>query len=140
REPAGHRLWDAARPAARDPRRAGPVLVPRPLDADVEALELWLAGSEPFRTIDLLVDPPGRLSPRVVPRDWLSALPRFATARGLIDPTCRRNYPLGAVSARHVTRVLSELPYDLPPPPPLRASAAVEGLDRLARYGRLLVT
>jgi hypothetical protein len=128
-----------------DPRqvvRAGlvPYWCPRPLEADVEALEYWLAGSEPYRTIDLLVDPPGRLSPRVVPRDRLSALPRFATARGLIDPTCRRNYPLGAIGARHATRVLSELPYDLPAPPPLPAGAAVEGLDRLARYGRLLVT
>ncbi len=123
-------------------RRAGlvPYWCPRPLDADLEAMEYWLAGSEPYRTVDLLVDPPGRLSPRVVSRDRLSALPRFATARGLLDPTCRRNYPLGAIGPSHATRVLGELPHDLPLPSPLSASAAVEGLDRLARYGRLLVT
>jgi hypothetical protein len=123
-------------------RRAGlvPYWCPRPLHADLEAMEYWLAGSEPYRSIELLVDPPGRLSPRVVPRDRLSALPRFATERGTVDPTCRRNYPLGAIDTHHATRVLGEQPYDLPAPPPLSATAAVEALDRLARYGRLLVT
>jgi hypothetical protein len=122
--------------------RAGlvPYWCPRPLYGDVEAMEYWLAGSEPYRSIDLLMDPPGRLSPRVVPRDRLSALPRFATDRGVVDPACRRNYPLGSVEPRHASRVLSEHPYDSPPPRALSADAAIEGLDRLARYGRLLVT
>ncbi|GII26051.1 hypothetical protein [Planosporangium mesophilum] len=122
--------------------RAGlvPYWCPRPLHSDVDALEYWLAGSEPFRSIDLLVEPPGRLSPKVVPRDRLAALPRFATDRGVLDSTCRRNYPLGIVDPRHISRVLSEQPYDSPPPPPLSTAAAIEGLDRLARYGRLLVT
>jgi hypothetical protein len=122
--------------------RAGlvPYWCPRPLQGDVEALEFWLAGSEPYASIDLLVDPPSRLSPRVVPRDRLSALPRFATERGVVDPACRRNYPLGAVDRRHADRVLSAQPGDLPAPSPLAAPTAMEGLDRMARYGRLLVT
>jgi hypothetical protein len=122
--------------------RAGlvPYWCPRPLHSDVDALEYWLAGSEPYRSIDLLVEPPGRLSPKVVPRDRLSALTRFAADRGVLDPTCRRNYPLGMVDPRHVSRMLSEQPYDAPPPLPLSTAAAIEGLDRLARYGRLLVT
>jgi hypothetical protein len=117
-----------------------PYWCPGPLHSDIDALEYWLAGSEPFRSIDLLVEPPGRVSPKVVPRDRLSALTRFAADRGVLDPTCRRNYPLGVVDARHVSRVLGEQPYDSPPPAPLSTAAAIEGLDRLARYGRLLVT
>ncbi|NJC73640.1 hypothetical protein HC031_28510 [Planosporangium thailandense] len=122
--------------------RAGlvPYWCPGPLHSDIDALEYWLAGSEPYRSIDLLVEPPGRVSPKVVPRDRLSALARFATERGVLDPTCRRNYPLGVVDQRHVNRVLSEQPYDAPQPTPLSTAAAIEGLDRLARYGRLLVT
>jgi hypothetical protein len=37
-----------------------PYWCPRPLFGDVEAMEYWLAGSEPYRSIDLLLDPPGR--------------------------------------------------------------------------------
>ncbi len=121
--------------------RAGlvPYWSPRPLHGDVEALEYWLAGSEAFRSIDVLVEPPGRLNPPVVSRQRLVGLSRFATDRGHLDPACRRRYPLGMVDACHASRMLREQPYDVPTPPPLTAGAALEGVDRLARYGRLLV-
>jgi hypothetical protein len=122
--------------------RAG--LVPywsaQPARDDVEALEYWLAGSEPFRSVDVLVEPPARISPHFVPRTRLSALGRFGVDHGLVDPTCLRQYPLGALDAGYATKVLRGQPYDLPVPKSLAPDVAVEGLDRIARYGRPLIT
>jgi hypothetical protein len=122
--------------------RAGlvPYWFSQPSHRDLDALEYWLAGSEPFRSVEVLVEPPARVSPDFVPRPRLSALARFAVDYGRVDPTCLRRYPLGVLDQGHVTRVLRSRPYDLPVPPPLTSDAAVDGLDRIARYGQLLVT
>jgi hypothetical protein len=128
-----------------DPRhvvRVGlvPYWSPRPGHRDVDELEYWLAGSEPFGSIEVLVEATCRHSSQLGPRGRLVGLSRFGTDHGRVDPASLRRYPLGVPDPGHATTVLRGFPYDQPTPPPLAAAVAVEGLDRLARHGRLLLT
>jgi hypothetical protein len=94
----------------------------------VGAAELWLAGSPPFTTVDILPEPPGVTWSQVAPMAQWSVLAQFASRRGVVNPAVARAYPLRPLAPRHATEVLRALPYDLPAPEPLRVDAAVAGL------------
>lgn len=114
--------------------RAGlvPYWVAHPHLGEVTALEWWLAGSEVFSSVDVLVDPPGRSLPSTAYlAHWASAA-AFAGRRGVLDPRCARSYPLGGLPVGHAGDVLAQHPYDLPYLPTL---APDEALDEIASAG-----
>lgn len=86
----------------------------------VTGAEWWLAGSDPFTSVDVLPEPPGMQSPVVAGlRQWL-AVASFGRLRRCVDRVAARAYPIGPVPTRHATQVLRNQPYDLPSPPPLQ--------------------
>jgi hypothetical protein len=101
--------------------------------------ELWLAGSSPFTSVDVLVEAPGVMSSAVAPMPQWRAVASFGTRRGVVDPVSARGYPLGRMPTRHATKVLRGQPYDLPRPAPLRFDAALAGLRDQGRSTGLLV-
>ncbi|GGK09756.1 hypothetical protein GCM10010123_44590 [Pilimelia anulata] len=106
-----------------------------PLRAEVAEAECWVAGSPAFRSIDVLIEPPGRPSAVVAPlRQW-DAVAWFSSQRAAVDRVGTRSYPYGTLPTRHATSVLAELREDLPLPPALAPGTAVE---RLRRYGEPL--
>jgi hypothetical protein len=109
------------------------------LRAEVSDAEWWLAGSRPFRSIDVLVEPPGRPSSVIAPAPQWSAIARFGGARGAVDRAGLRDYPYGALSTRHASLVLGGHFDDLPQPAPLDPDAAVKSLTIAGRPLGLLV-
>jgi hypothetical protein len=110
--------------------RAGlvPFWLPTPRHQTVAETAWWLAGSEPFSQIEVIIEPPGTSTPNLASLAQFEAVARFATRQGRVDTAAARAYPYGTVSARHATRVLRAHPYDLPAPPELATSTAVRWL------------
>jgi hypothetical protein len=114
-----------------DPRhvvRAGlvPYWCPQPTRTEVDLLQQWIAGSQPFTSIEALPEAPGTLTPDLAPpMSWAAAV-AFAQRRGVVDPVCRRAYPLGSVPRNRATTVLGGHPFDPPPPPPLNPVRAFD--------------
>jgi hypothetical protein len=110
--------------------RAGlvPYWCPRPTRTEVDLLQQWIAGSQPFTSIEALPEAPGTVTADLAPPTSWAAAVAFAQRRGVVDPQCRRAYPLGSVPRGHATTVLSGHPYDLPPPPPLNPARAIDTL------------
>jgi hypothetical protein len=110
--------------------RAGlvPFWLPTPRHQTVAETAWWLAGSEPFSQIEVIIEPPGTSTPNLASLAQFEAVARFATRQGRVDTAAARAYPYGTVSARHATRVLRAHPYDLPAPPELPTSTAVRWL------------
>jgi len=110
--------------------RAGlvPFWLPTPRHHTVAETAWWLAGSEPFSQIEVIIEPPGTSTPNLASLAQFEAVARFATRQGRVDTAAARAYPYGSVSARHATRVLRAHPYDLPAPPELPTSTAVRWL------------
>jgi hypothetical protein len=101
-------------------------------DAAAEALNWWIAGSEPFTQIEVLVEPPGLVRPETVGlRRWISAA-RFASRRAAVDQRCARAYPDGVLPSGYATRVLRDFPDDPPLPPLLTPDEAFTSLRRYA--------
>ncbi|MFI5911787.1 hypothetical protein [Dactylosporangium sp. NPDC051541] len=94
----------------------------------VQELCWWLAGSEPFTSIEALPEPPGAHRPSTAPLYSWRAAAAFATRRGVVDGRCARRYPTGTVPARHAIKVLRDHPGDLPLLPPLRPGEALSHL------------
>jgi hypothetical protein len=82
--------------------------------AAANSAELWLAGSQPFTTVDVLPEPPGTDGVQIAQLDQWQAMAGFATRWGRVDRRAVRAYPLRTLSPRHATAALKEHPYDLP--------------------------
>lgn len=106
----------------------------------VNAAELWLAGCRPFSTVEILPEPPGATWSQVAPLAQWAVLAQFASRRGVVNPAAARAYPLRALAPRYATDALRVLPYDLPPPEPLRLGTAVAGLRSNAPSNGILVS
>jgi hypothetical protein len=121
--------------------RAGlvPFWLPAPLHHAVSETAWWLAGSEPFSQIEVLIEPPGTSAPSLASLAQFEAVARFATRQGRVDVATARAYPYGTVSARHASRVLKTHPYDLPAPPELPTSTAVSWLSDSAETADLMI-
>jgi hypothetical protein len=121
--------------------RAGlvPYWCPRAVTGVVTALELWLAGSEPFSSVEILPEAPGGYRPALAdPRQW-RAVAGFGARRGVVDRACLRGYPCRVRGVSHATRVLRRHPYDAPITAPLAAGEALRLLDDSAAHLGLLV-
>ncbi|WP_328346224.1 hypothetical protein [Micromonospora sp. NBC_00421] len=94
----------------------------------VEDAEWWLAGSEPFSSVDVLPESPGMRSPALAGLPQWLAVAAFGRRRRALDRTAARGYPVGSVATRRATEVLRGQPYDLPTPPPLSVGEALAGL------------
>ncbi|MEO3777714.1 hypothetical protein ABGB16_12870 [Micromonospora sp. B11E3] len=105
----------------------------------VEAVEWWLAGSEPFSSVDVLPESPGLRSPALAGLPQWLAVAAFGRRRRALDRTAARGYPVASVPTRRATEVLRAQPYDLPAPPPLPAAAAVAALRAGAAHQGLVV-
>ncbi|WP_405103980.1 hypothetical protein [Micromonospora sp. NBC_01412] len=105
----------------------------------VDAVEWWLAGSEPFSSVDVLPESPGMRSPALAGLPQWLAVAAFGSRRRALDRTAARGYPVTAVPTRRATEVLRAQPYDLPVPPPLPIETAVEALRAGAGHQGLVV-
>ncbi|MEV4544515.1 hypothetical protein AB0J99_23225 [Micromonospora echinaurantiaca] len=94
----------------------------------VEGAEWWLAGSEPFSSVDVLPEPPGVRSPALAGLPQWLAVAGFGRRRRALDRPTARGYPVSAVPTRRATEVLRAQPYDLPVPPPMAVPAALAAL------------
>jgi hypothetical protein len=121
--------------------RAGlvPYWCEHPLRAVVRSLSWWLAGSEPFTSVDVLPEPPGMPLPTVAHLTEWEAVAGFAARHGLVDRRCARAYPSGTVPGHHATQVLRTHPYDLPFLPFLNADQALSAMAQSAQTDGLLV-
>ncbi|MEU5940105.1 hypothetical protein ABZ807_13110 [Micromonospora sp. NPDC047548] len=94
----------------------------------VDGVEWWLAGSEPFSSVDVLPESPGMRSPALAGLPQWLAVAAFGRRRRALDRTAARGYPVASVPTRRATEVLRNQPYDLPVPPPLGIGEAVAAL------------
>ncbi|HEX6498309.1 MAG TPA: hypothetical protein VF054_04670 [Micromonosporaceae bacterium] len=121
--------------------RAGlvPYWCPNPLRETASAVEWWLAGGQPFTSIDVLLDPPGSGWAELAPLEQWRSAATFATRRGMLDPAGVRSYPTGWLPTRHATAMLRQAPYDLPAPQPLDVTTALEHLGATSPAAGMLV-
>ncbi|SCL51576.1 hypothetical protein GA0070604_2386 [Micromonospora eburnea] len=106
----------------------------------VEGVEWWLAGSEPFSSVDVLPEPPGVRSPALAGLPQWLAVAGFGLRRRALDRGVARGYPVASVPTRRATEVLRNQPYDLPVPPPLRMAEALAALRDAGAHQGLLVS
>ncbi|MER7894062.1 hypothetical protein ABTX15_30030 [Micromonospora sp. NPDC094482] len=106
----------------------------------VEGVEWWLAGSEPFSSVDVLPEPPGVRSPALAGLPQWLAVAGFGRRRRALDRTSARGYPVTSVPTRRATEVLRAQPYDLPTPPPLAVAEALAVLRDSGTHQGLLVS
>ncbi|SCF24076.1 hypothetical protein GA0074695_4670 [Micromonospora viridifaciens] len=106
----------------------------------VEGVEWWLAGSEPFSSVDVLPEPPGVRSPALAGLPQWLAVAGFGLRRRALDRGTARGYPVASVPTRRATEVLRNQPYDLPVPPPLRMAEALAALRDAGAHQGLLVS
>lgn len=121
--------------------RAGlvPYWCPNPLRESASAVEWWLAGAQPFSSIDVMIDPPGCGSAELAPLEQWRSVAAFATRRGMLDPAGMRSYPTGWLPPKHATGVLRQAPYDLPTPQPLDTATALVHLGAASPAAGMLV-
>ncbi|RKN48717.1 hypothetical protein [Micromonospora endolithica] len=105
----------------------------------VDQVEWWLAGSEPFSSVDVLPEPPGLRSPALAGLPQWLAVAGFGRRRRALDRTSARGYPVTSVPTRRATEVLRAQPYDLPTPAPMSVPDALEALRDSGRHQGLLV-
>jgi hypothetical protein len=105
----------------------------------VEQVEWWLAGSEPFSSVDVLPEPPGLRSPALAGLPQWLAVAGFGRRRRALDRTAARGYPVTSVPTRRATEVLRAQPYDLPTPAPMGVPEALETLRETGSHQGLLV-
>ncbi|WP_091575365.1 hypothetical protein [Micromonospora sediminicola] len=105
----------------------------------VEGAEWWLAGSEPFTSVDVLPEPPGLRSPALAGLPQWLAVAGFGRRRRALDRGAARGYPVTSVPTRRATEVLRNQPRDLPAPPPLRMAEALAALRDSGAHQGLLV-
>jgi hypothetical protein len=105
----------------------------------VEGAEWWLAGSEPFSSVDVLPEPPGLRSPALAGLPQWLAVAGFGRLRRALDRTSARGYPVTSVPTRRATEVLRAQPYDLPVPPPMTVAEALGVLRDSGAHQGLLV-
>ncbi|GIJ24949.1 hypothetical protein Vqi01_01110 [Micromonospora qiuiae] len=105
----------------------------------VEQVEWWLAGSEPFSSVDVLPEPPGVRSPALAGLPQWLAVAGFGRRRRALDRTSARGYPVTSVPTRRATEVLRAQPCDLPAPPPLEMADALARLSETGSRDGLLV-
>ncbi|MFC4018714.1 hypothetical protein ACFOW4_12290 [Micromonospora sp. GCM10011542] len=106
----------------------------------VDEAEWWLAGSEPFSSVDVLPEPPGMRSPALAGLPQWLAVAGFGRRRRALDRASARGYPVTSVPTRRATEVLRAQPYDLPVPPALGVTEALTVLRDSATYQGLLVS
>ncbi|MFU8875872.1 hypothetical protein [Micromonospora sp. SL4-19] len=106
----------------------------------VEGVEWWLAGSEPFTSVDVLPEPPGARSPALAGLPQWLAVAGFGRRRRALDRGAARGYPVASVPTRRATEVLRNQPYDLPVPPPLGMAEALVALREAGAHQGLLVS
>ncbi|HEX6873102.1 MAG TPA: hypothetical protein VF163_18550 [Micromonosporaceae bacterium] len=106
----------------------------------VTEMELWLAGSPAFTSIDILPEPPGHVWPRVASLAQWHAASAFASRRGTVERRIARAYPQQPLMPKDATAALRKHPYDLPSPPPLAIGAALGGLCSGSHPGLLAGT
>ncbi|MFG3687255.1 hypothetical protein [Micromonospora sp. NPDC047740] len=106
----------------------------------VQGAEWWLAGSEPFSSVDVLPEPPGVRSPALAGLPQWLAVAGFGRRRRALDRASARGYPVTSVPTRRATEVLRNQPYDLPTPPPLRMAEALAALRDAGAHQGLLVS
>ncbi|WBB82315.1 hypothetical protein O7606_07280 [Micromonospora sp. WMMD882] len=106
----------------------------------VSAAEWWLAGSEPFSSVDVLPEPPGVPSPAWAGLPQWLAVAAFGRRRRALDRVAARGYPVTSVPTRRATEVLRGQAYDLPAPPPLPVDVALAALRASGTGQGLLVT
>jgi len=121
--------------------RAGlvPYWCEHPLHGSVQALQWWVAGSEPYNSVEVLAEPPGLPLPTMAQLGEWEAVAAFAARRGGVDRRCARAYPLGAVPPQHATSVLRGHPYDLPYLPPVDITEALHAMAQGTHTDGLLV-
>nr|WP_308042635.1 hypothetical protein [Micromonospora sp. PLK6-60] len=105
----------------------------------VEGVEWWLAGSEPFSSVDVLPEPPGVRSPALAGLPQWLAVAAFGRRRRALDRGSARGYPVASVPTSRATEVLRNQPYDLPVPPPLPVADALRALRDAGDAHGLLV-
>ncbi|RKR92494.1 hypothetical protein BDK92_6935 [Micromonospora pisi] len=105
----------------------------------VAGAEWWLAGSDPFSSVDVLPEPPGMRSPALAGLPQWLAVASFGRRRRALDRVAARGYPVTSVPTRHATEVLRAQPYDLPAPAPLDVQDALTGLRASGTAHGLLV-
>lgn len=106
----------------------------------VEGAEWWLAGCEPFSSVDVLPEPPGVRSPGLAGLPQWLAVAAFGRRRRALDRGSARGYPVSRVPTRRATEVLRNQPYDLPVPPPLGMAEALTALHDAGAHQGLLVS
>ncbi|BCJ62971.1 hypothetical protein [Micromonospora endophytica] len=106
---------------------------------NVEQVEWWLAGSDPFSSVDVLPEPPGVRSPALAGLPQWLAVAGFGRRRRALDRTCARGYPVASVPTRRATEVLRAQPCDLPTPAPLGMADTLAVLRDSGTRGGLLV-
>lgn len=106
----------------------------------VDAVEYWLAGSEPFSSVDVLPEPPGVRSPALAGLPQWLAVAGFGRRRRALDRGSARGYPVATVPTRRATEVLRNQPYDLPAAPPLAMTDALAALREAGAAQGLLVS
>jgi hypothetical protein len=108
--------------------------------ASVAAAELWLAGSEPFRSVEVFPEPPGATWSQVAPMAQWSVLARFATRHGVVNAAMSRAYPLRPLAPRHATDALRRHPHDRPARDPLGLDTVMNGLRQTGTSNGVLVS
>jgi hypothetical protein len=92
------------------------------------AAELWIAGSEPYTSVDVLPEPPGQPWPGMATIGHWDAVAEFASRRGKVDGLLKQAYPRQPLPTRYATAVLRNHPWDNPRPTPLEPADVVSGL------------
>ncbi|HEY0700372.1 MAG TPA: hypothetical protein VGD43_21520, partial [Micromonospora sp.] len=105
----------------------------------VTGAEWWLAGSEPFSSVDVLPESPGLRSPALAGLPQWLAVASFGRRRRCVDRAAARGYPLAATPTRAATELLRNHPYDLPAPAPLEVAEVLAGLRAGGTRAGLLV-
>jgi hypothetical protein len=104
-----------------------------PSVAAVRAAEMWLAGSRPFTSVEVLPEGAGRQGPAIATLDqWLAAA-RFAPGEPTIDEELARVYPNWPLSPRHARDVLCHHPSDAPELVALTAGPVLAALGERCR-------
>lgn len=100
-------------------------------DHAVRSAQLWLAGSEPFSSIEALPEPASCGSTPMATLEQWQTLARFAVRRGMIDRHLERAYPTRPLSPSDASGVLRHQPCDLPRPPVLPVDELITRLRQL---------